>query len=72
MRRWWWWWGPLCSRPTRWVGFLFKSNHLTTSISYYQTWVVDGAVQINNLPGLKLYRPVRFLRRSNWGEFELI
>jgi len=18
----WWWWGPLCSRPTCWVGFL--------------------------------------------------
>jgi len=17
-----WWWGPICSRPTRWVGFL--------------------------------------------------
>jgi len=18
----WWWWGPLCTRPTHWVGFL--------------------------------------------------
>jgi hypothetical protein len=21
--RWWWWWGPFCTRPTRWVGFLW-------------------------------------------------